>query len=65
MAEPSAKTDASEFQPYIPASDNSVAEFTVKAVILGGLIVRVGSRMIDSSLRMRLASLKAGMKAAG
>jgi len=26
-----------EFQPYIPANDNSVAEFTLKAVILGAL----------------------------
>lgn len=33
--------------------------------ILGGLIVKVGSRMIDSSLRTKLASLKMRMKEVG
>lgn len=33
--------------------------------ILGGLIVKVGSRMIDSSLRTKLASLKTRMKEVG
>jgi F-type H+-transporting ATPase subunit delta len=33
--------------------------------ILGGLIVRVGSRMIDSSLRTKLQSLKVAMKGTG
>ncbi|MFM7741204.1 MAG: hypothetical protein ACKO9H_17545, partial [Planctomycetota bacterium] len=35
MAEPSGKNNSSEFQPYIPASDGSVAEFTLKAILLG------------------------------
>lgn len=33
--------------------------------LLGGLIVKVGSRMIDSSLRTKLNSLKNAMKEAG
>ena len=33
--------------------------------LLGGLIVKVGSRMIDSSLRTRLNSLKVAMKEVG
>ena len=33
--------------------------------ILGGLIVKVGSRMIDSSLRTKLNSLKTAMKEVG
>ena len=34
----------------------------VDPAILGGLIVRVGSRMIDNSLRTKLQSLKVAMK---
>ena len=33
--------------------------------LLGGLVVKVDSRMIDSSLRTRLNSLKAAMKEVG
>ena len=33
--------------------------------LLGGLIVKVGSRMIDSSLRTKLATLKMRMKEVG
>jgi len=36
----------------------------VDAELLGGLIVKVGSRMIDSSLRTKLNSLKIAMKEA-
>ncbi|MEL6228046.1 MAG: ATP synthase F1 subunit delta, partial [Pseudomonadota bacterium] len=32
--------------------------------VLGGLIVKIGSRMIDSSLRTKLAMLKSRMKEA-
>ncbi len=34
----------------------------VDAGLLGGLVVRVGSRMIDSSLRTKLSALRAAMK---
>lgn len=38
---------------------------SVDESLLGGLIVKVGSRMIDSSLRTKLNSLKNAMKEAG
>ncbi len=37
-------------------------EITVDPAILGGLVVRVGSRMIDSSLKTRLDSLGQALK---
>ena len=37
---------------------------TVDASLLGGLVVKVGSRMIDSSLKTKLNSLKLAMKEA-
>jgi F-type H+-transporting ATPase subunit delta len=37
-------------------------ERKVDAALIGGLIVRVGSRMIDTSLRTKLGSLKIAMK---
>lgn len=37
----------------------------VDPAILGGLIVRVGSRMVDSSLRSKLQRLKLAMKGVG
>lgn len=37
----------------------------VDASLLGGLIVKIGSRMIDSSLRTKLATLKMRMKEVG
>lgn len=38
---------------------------TVDASILGGLIVKVGSRQIDTSLRTKLSSLKLALKEVG
>ncbi|PTW62983.1 ATP synthase F1 subcomplex delta subunit [Breoghania corrubedonensis] len=38
---------------------------TVDPELIGGLIVKVGSRMIDTSLRTRLNSLKIAMKEVG
>jgi F-type H+-transporting ATPase subunit delta len=40
-------------------------EQRVDASLLGGLVVKVGSRMIDSSLRTRLNSLRVAMKEVG
>ena len=37
----------------------------VDAGLLGGLVVKVGSRMVDSSLRTKLNSLKVAMKEVG
>jgi F-type H+-transporting ATPase subunit delta len=41
-------------------------DFAVKVdpAIIGGLIVKVGSRMVDSSLRTKLNSIKLAMKEA-
>ncbi|MBC8020758.1 MAG: F0F1 ATP synthase subunit delta [Methyloceanibacter sp.] len=40
-------------------------EQRIDAGLLGGLVVKVGSRMIDTSLRTRLNSLKVAMKEVG
>ena len=40
-------------------------EERVDPAVLGGLVVRVGSRMVDSSLRTRLNTLKVAMKEVG
>ncbi len=40
-------------------------EERVDPALLGGLVVKVGSRMIDSSLRTKLISLKVAMKEVG
>ena len=40
-------------------------EERVDPTLLGGLVVRVGSRMVDSSLRTRLNTLKVAMKEVG
>ncbi len=40
-------------------------EQRIDAALLGGLVVKVGSRMIDTSLRTRLNSLKVAMKEVG
>ena len=37
----------------------------VDSALLGGLVVKVGSRMIDSSLRTKLHNLKTAMKEVG
>ena len=48
------------------AIGKSVAVSTkVDPTILGGLIVRVGSRMVDSSLKSKLQRLKLSMKGVG
>ena len=39
-----------------------VVRASVDPALLGGLVVRVGSRMIDSSLRSRLARMRTAMK---
>jgi F-type H+-transporting ATPase subunit delta len=38
---------------------------TVDPSLLGGLIVKIGSRMVDSSLRTKLSTLKVAMKGTG
>jgi F-type H+-transporting ATPase subunit delta len=40
-------------------------ESDVDEELLGGMVVRVGSKMIDSSLKTKLANLEATMKEVG
>jgi len=40
-------------------------KFTVDPSLLGGMVVRVGSRMIDNSLRTKIDKLQLAMKAPG
>jgi F-type H+-transporting ATPase subunit delta len=40
-------------------------ETRVNKALLGGIVVKVGSRMIDTSLRTKLSSLKVAMKEVG
>jgi F-type H+-transporting ATPase subunit delta len=40
-------------------------EQRVDPSLLGGLVVKVGSRMVDTSLRTKLNSLKVAMKEVG
>lgn len=40
-------------------------DVTVDEGLIGGLVVKVGSKMIDSSIRTKLASLKTAMKEVG
>jgi F-type H+-transporting ATPase subunit delta len=40
-------------------------DVNVDPTIIGGLIVKLGSRMVDSSLRTKLNAIKHAMKEAG
>jgi F-type H+-transporting ATPase subunit delta len=44
---------------------NVIMEEKVDETLLGGLIVKVGSRMVDNSLRTKLQNLKIAMKEVG
>ncbi|MDA8232501.1 MAG: F0F1 ATP synthase subunit delta [Magnetospirillum sp.] len=44
---------------------NAAIDAVVDPGLLGGLVVRVGSRMVDSSLRTKLQHLKLAMKGVG
>lgn len=44
---------------------NVVLDVTVDASLLGGMVVKVGSRMVDSSLRTKLQHLQLAMKGVG
>ncbi len=44
---------------------NVAIDVTVDPGLLGGLVVKVGSRMVDSSLRTKLQHLKLAMKGVG
>lgn len=57
--------DALKAQLKAAVGNDVQLEAKVDASLLGGLVVKIGSRMIDSSLRTKLQNLKFAMKGAG
>ena len=49
----------------IAGSDRVEVDVKVDPAIIGGLIVKFGSRMVDSSLKTKLNSIRARMKEVG
>jgi len=66
-AEPLSDKHVAEIKAALKAAlgKDVALETTVDPSVLGGLIVKVGSRMIDGSLRTKLNSLKLAMKEVG
>ena len=56
-----------ELRDTLKASDGKAVmlETKVDPSLLGGLVVKIGSRMIDSSLKTKIATLKTRMKEVG
>jgi F-type H+-transporting ATPase subunit delta len=65
-AVPLSEAQTAELRKTLAASVGKSVQLTsrVDPAILGGLIVKIGSRMIDSSIRTKLNSLKTRMKEA-
>ncbi len=59
------QTDALKESLKAAVGSNVQVQTQIDASLLGGLIVKVGSRMVDSSLRTKLQSLKIAMKEVG
>jgi F-type H+-transporting ATPase subunit delta len=66
-AEPLSETHVAALKEALKASlgKDVTLDARVDPTLIGGLIVKVGSRMIDSSLKTKLSSLKLAMKGAG
>ena len=66
-AEPLTKTQADRLAKSLSASVGKTVKLntTVDDSLIGGLIVKVGSKMIDTSIRSKLASLQNAMKEVG
>lgn len=66
-AHPLSDAQTKEIQKSLNAALGKEVELTTKVdpELLGGLVVKVGSRMVDTSLRTKLQSLKVAMKEAG
>ena len=66
-AEPLSDTHVAALKAALKASlgKDVALETNVDPSLIGGLIVKVGSRMIDGSLRTKLNSLKLAMKEVG
>jgi len=65
-AEPLSEEQLSALKDTLSRSTGKsvMLDVRVEPEILGGLIVKLGSRMVDSSLRTRLANIQAGLKGA-
>lgn len=63
-ARPLSDLETVELKQVLKAKLGREARLTTKVdpALLGGLVVRVGSRMIDSSLRTKLQSLRSAMR---
>lgn len=63
-AQPLTKEQAAQLKETLKASvgKNVMLDTKVDPAILGGLIVKVGSRMVDSSLRTKLTAIRMGLK---
>jgi F-type H+-transporting ATPase subunit delta len=63
-AEPLADAHLEELKAAIKASNGRDVDLALKIepAILGGLIVKVGSRMVDNSLKTKLQNLRIAMK---
>lgn len=66
-AEPLSAKHAAELAEALKASLGKTVKLDTKVdpTLIGGLIVKVGSRMVDGSLRTKLNSLKLAMKEVG
>ncbi len=67
VAEPLSETHRSEIKNTLNAVTGKDVRVDVKVdpTIIGGLIVKLGSRMVDSSLRTKLNGLRIAMKEVG
>jgi F-type H+-transporting ATPase subunit delta len=66
-AEPLSDENATRLREILADQTGRVIKLATKVdpSLIGGLVVKVGSRMIDTSLRTRLNSLKTAMKEVG
>lgn len=66
-AEPLSETHVAALKEALRATLGKDVDLALKVdpALLGGLIVKVGSRMVDTSLRTRLTQLRFAMKEAG
>ena len=60
-----AQTDELKATLKAKTGRNITLNLTVDAAIIGGLIVKIGSRMVDTSIRTKLNALKYAMKEVG
>jgi len=67
VAEPLGEAHRAAIQDALKAVTGKAVELDVKLdpAIIGGLVVKLGSRMVDASLRTKLNSIKHAMKEVG